>query len=439
MINKLTRVTEKFSPNLRKIISNTSWLFGDQLLRMSLSLFVGAWLTRYLGPTRLGIYNYALALVGLFTPFANFGLNQIVVRDLVNFNDAKNEILGTAFVLKLVGGILLFLLLPLGFYMLNPNENLAAIIVVIIAAGIIFQCFEVIEFWFQSQVESKYTVFAKSTALIVTSCIKVFLIKIQAPLIAFVWTSLIEILLITLFLIITYYKDGNNLIYWRYQFSQAKRLVRESWPLILTGVAITIYMKIDLIMLGNMLGSKTVGIYSSAVRISELWYFIPVAITSSVFPSIVKAKQIDENLYYQRLQKLFNLMVFTALIIAVPMTFLSGFVVTLLFGQEYLESAGVLSIHIWAAIFVFLGVAQGPWNITEGLQRLSLTRGLMGAGINVVLNFILIPQYGASGAAIATLISYAIPNYFANFFNIKTAKIFQIQSRALFFRWWNNS
>ncbi len=435
MINRLNAVTQKISPNLRKIIGNTSWLFADQFLRMGLSLFVGAWIARYLGPTRLGLYNYIFALVGLFTPIANLGLNQIVVRDLVHKNAQKYEILGTAFILKLVGGILILLLLPTSIYVFHASDNLTLLLVGIASAATLFQAFEVIEFWFQSRVESRYTVVAKTTAFIIVTGVRVLLIQIQAPLISFVWAAFVEGFLSMLCLISAYYIDGNKLNFWCYRSSQAKALIRESWPLFLTGFAITVYMKIDLIMLEHMIGTKAVGIYSTAVRLSEIWYFVPTGITSSVFPAIIKAKQISESFYYERLQKLFNLMVIIAIAIAVPITFLSKFIVTFIFGQEYIESATVLAIHIWAGLFVFLGVAQGPWNIAEGLQKLSLTRGLMGAGINVALNIVLIPRYETAGAAIATLISYAIPNYFANFFNSKTKKIFNAQSRALFLFW----
>src|SRR4030095_15659132 len=189
---------------------------------------------------------------------------------------------------------------------------------------------------------------------------------------------------------------------------------------------------IDQIMLGQMVGNNAVGTYSAATRISEVWYFIPISIVASVSPSLIEAKRVSIELYYQRLLKLFRLMVVLALSIAVPMTFLAGYVATVLYGNEYEGVGTILAIHIWASLFVFLGVAQGPWNINEGLTQLTLLRTFVGAVANVILNLLLIPKDGAVGAAIATTVSYALAGVFLNAFSSKTRKIFLLQIHSVF-------
>lgn len=211
----------------------------------------------------------------------------------------------------------------------------------------------------------------------------------------------------------------------------AKSLVKESWPLILSGVTIMIYMRIDQIMLGEMVGNQAVGIYSAATRISEIWYFIPMAVVSSVSPAIFAAKQNSETLYVKRIKQLLRLMVLISLVIALPMSFLSGTIITILFGNGYAEAGQVLAIHIWASLFVFMGVATSPWFIAEGLTHLSLRRTLMGAITNVVLNLFLIPAYAGIGAAIATVISQAFASFFSNLTHAKTRNLFLIQLQSL--------
>jgi PST family polysaccharide transporter len=183
-------------------------------------------------------------------------------------------------------------------------------------------------------------------------------------------------------------------------------------------------------MLGQMLGDESVGIYSAAVKISEVWYFIPMTIVASVFPSIIEAKKQNETLYYDRLQKLYDIMVLVALALAILMTFLSDWVVTLLFGKAYLEAGTVLSIHIWAGIFVFLGVASGKWFLIEGLQRFTFYRTLFGAVVNVGLNMLMIPKFGVTGAAYATVISYAIAAMFSDLLQKETRPMFRMKLRA---------
>jgi PST family polysaccharide transporter len=431
MLNKLTVVIQKFSPELRKIISNIGWLFADRVLRMGVGLIVTAWIARYLGPQQFGLFNYAVAFVSLFGVLATLGLDQIVVRDLVRDPSCKDETLGTAFVLKLSGGILTILVTTGTILLLRPDDQLTHWLVGITVAGTIFDAFNTIDFWFQLQVKSKYTVIAKNTAFILVTLIRIALLQMQAPLIAFAWALLAENALGAVGLAIAYKVKGQSLLAWRPSLLRAKTLLKESWPLILSGLAIMVYLRIDQIMLGQLADDKAVGIYSAATKISELWYYIPIAIVTSVTPSIVEAKKVSEELYYNKLQKLFNLMAILAYMIAIPMTFLSKYIVVIIFGQNYVASGGVLAIHIWAALFVFFGWSKGIWIVAEGLTMFSLIATTSGAVMNILLNFWLLPIYRETGAAIATVISYAFVDYFMCLIYPPTRSIGWVMTKAM--------
>jgi polysaccharide transporter, PST family len=433
VLTRLAAAARSLSPELRKIIGNTGWLFFDRTLRLVVGLFVGVWVARYLGPEQFGIFNYAVALIALLSAVAPLGLDYIVVRDLVQDGPRKEEILGTSFALKLAGGIVALSLATGAAWLLNPTDRLTQSLVVIMAAGLIFRALDTIDLWFQSQVQSKYAVYARNTAFLLVAIIRLGLIWIGAPLIAFAWASLAEVVLIASGLVVMYRVNGQRLGAWRINLKKGKALLAQSWPLVLSGMAIMVYMRIDQIMLREMVGVEAVGIYSAATRISEVWYFIPVAVVSSSFPSIVRVKEVDENRYYQRLQKLFTLMAAVALAIAVPMTFLSGTVVRLLFGEHFAAAGPILSIHIWAAIFVFFGVVQSAWFVNEGLTKLAFQRTFFGAFINVVLNFALIPLYAGVGAAVATVVAQAFAAVFFNVFRGETRHMFYLQMKSLTF------
>lgn len=420
-------------PNLQKIVGNTGWLFADRILRMGVGLLVGAWVARYLGPAQFGLYNYALAFVALFAPLASFGLDGIVVRNILRDFSRREEILGTAFMLKLTGGAATIFLTIGAISLLRPGDNLTRRLVEITAVGMIFQAFDTIDFWFQSQVQSRHTVFAKNTAFLLISMVKIVLILSRAPLIAFAWAGLAEIAVGALGLLISYRMKRLYLSSWRTSLTRAQALLQDSWPLILAGLSIGLYTKINQVMLGEMVNSHAVGLYSAATRISEVWYFIPTAIVSSVFPTIILMKNENEHLYYLRLQKLFNLMTRLSLLIAIPMTFLSSSVVTLLFGHSYHDAGQVLAIHIWASFFVFLGVAQSPWDVSENLTKLALFRTATGAIVNISLNLILIPLFSVIGAAIATVVSQAFSAVILNSISKKTRIIFFKQLQSLLF------
>ena len=228
MLNKLTVVIQKFSPELRKIISNIGWLFADRVLRMGVGLIVTAWVARYLGPQQFGLFNYAGAFVSLFGVLATLGLDQIVVRDMVRDPSCKDETLGTAFVLKLSGGILTILVTTGTIFLLRPDDQLTHWLVGITAAGTIFDAFNTIDFWFQLQVKSKYTVIAKNTAFILVTLIRITLLQMQAPLIAFAWALLAENALGAVGLAIAYKVKGQSLLAWRASLLRAKTLLKES-------------------------------------------------------------------------------------------------------------------------------------------------------------------------------------------------------------------
>lgn len=388
-------------------------MFAEQMLRMVAGLLVGIWVARYLGPAQFGVFSYAVAFAALFSAIAKLGLDNIMVRDLVRVPDQRDSYLGTAFWLKLIGAIVMLALIALSTQF-TSNDATTNLYIFIIASGTIFQAFEVVDFYFQSKVLSKFVSICKLTQLLISSLIKLYLIFIQADLFWFVLISLVDqfTLAVSLFFAYRYQKVGG--FYRQFDRTIAKQLLHDSLPLIFSGLVIAIYMRIDQIMIKEILGEKEVGLYSAAVRISEVWYFIPMIIANSLFPSIVNTKKVSEELYYARLQRLYTLMVWVAISIALPMTFLSDWLITLLYGEAYRAAGQVLMIHIWAGVFVFLGVASSKWFISEGLQKYSTINTVFGAIVNVLLNFLLIPKYGIYGAAIATVLAQSVASYFMN-------------------------
>ena len=418
-------------PNLLKIVDNIGWLFFDKVLRMGVGLLVVVWVARYLGPQQFGLFNFATAFVGLFGAMAGLGLQSIVVRDIVRDPTCKEETLGAAAVLQIGGGVLAYALILGAIFWLRPNDALTKWLVAILGSMMLFKASEVTVYWFESQVLSKFTVWVQSASFMVFAAVKVALILCNAPLLAFAWATIAEAALVALLLLVMLGLRGPGLLKLKVSLARAKKMLTDSWPLMLSGLAIAVYMKIDQIMLGQMLGDEAVGIYSAATRISEVWYFIPMMIVASVFPSILEAKKQSQAIYYERLQRLYDLMAWLSVGIALPMTFFATPLVTLLYGSAFAEAGNVLAIHIWASIFVFLGVASSQWFIAENSQILSLQRTLVGALVNVILNTILIPYFESVGAAIATLISYSIAAIFFDFFQKETKSMFYMKISAL--------
>lgn len=402
----------------------------DKLFRMGLGLFVGVWVARYLGPDDFGKFNYATAFIGLFGAAAALGLNSIIVRDLVRNPESSNETLGSAFALQVMGGLLAIPGIYWAVFALRVDDETQKTLISIMGLCLIFKASEVVKCWFDSLVMSRLTVIGENIVFLVISAAKVTLITTKAPLATFAWLFLIEAILTASVLLFIYAKVTHNLLNWKPSLNRMTSLIKDSWPLFLSGLAVMVYMRIDQIMLGELIGSDAVGIYSAATRISEVWYFIPSAIVASVYPSIVEAKKQSETRYLEQLQQLFSLVVLLSLIVAIPATLLSSPLVRLLYGDAYAAAGIVLAIHIWTAPFVFLGVASNTWYVTENLQHLALSRTLLGALINVLINYALIPVYGEIGAAIGTLIAQAFAAYGFDSLNKKTRNLFKLKSKA---------
>lgn len=404
---------------------------AERIFRMAVALFVGVYVARYLGPERFGELSYVASFAGLFSALAMLGLDGIVVRELVKDESRRDELLGTAFWLKAGGAVVTLALLSI-VLMYAGGTREEKILVLIIATGFLFQSTNVIDFYFQARVQSKFVVHAQIAQVILSSITKIILVLLGAPLVWFAVVMAADSLVLGIFLIISYTKRKKLSIHtWCFRWTTALSILKDSWPLILSGIAVSIYMKIDQVMIRNMLDTEAVGNYAAAVKLSEAWYFVPTAITSSVFPAIINAKKTSEDFYYLRLQQLYDLMVWLAVAIALPMTFLSDWIMNILFGSQYNQAGAVLAVHIWAGVFVFLGVANGKSITVENKQIQSMIRTTIGSISNVTLNWILIPLMGITGAAIATIISYAISAYISIPFFHGQYRNFTIATKSL--------
>jgi len=425
----------------RKILINTGWLISERIFRLGIGLFVSILIARYLGPENYGILSYALSLIAFMAIFVFLGLSGLVVREIIRFPDEKDKLLGTTFSLKFIGSLLAFLVI-LGLAKFSHNTSESEFwILLIIGLSLFARPFETIDFWFQSQVQSKYTVLANSTAFMVATIMKVLLVLFGATVIAIAATSSLELILASVLLVCIYRYKGFSIFQWNAQFSKAKELLSQSWIIILAGFLALINLRVDQIMLRWMTDASEVGIYSVAVAFSEVWYFIPTAIAMSVYPKLIELKKTKSLDYDKRLQQVFDVLFVMAFSVAIAMTFLAGPLIPLLYGEAYTKSSSILIIHVWAGIFMFTKAIIDKWVLIENALYFQLMIHGGGALVNVLLNFILIPQFGGKGSAIATLISYATSSYLFLFFYprsrnlaIKISKSFVFPLRFIIYR-----
>lgn len=405
---KTIKILLKRHPRVYGAINNIGWLFFDRVLRMGAGLLVGVWVARYLGPEQFGLFSYGVAILVLFNPVATLGLNEVVVRNLIMHPDKVDVTLGTAFILQLMGGGVACLLAVATIYVMRPDDLLGIAVISIFSYCFLFKAAEVVKYLFEARVSSKYVVWVENGAYFACSVIKVMLILGQTSLMAFAWIVFAEAALVAGGLLVAYRLIVGSWSSWQFRIDRAAAFLRDSWPLILSGVVFAASMRIDQIMLARIAGDRIVGVYSAAVRVSEVFYFIPIIFVASIFPAIVQNRRRSVFLYYQSIQRLYVVLIWTAIFLALIVASLSTQIVGLLYGDEYREAAHILSIHIWGGVFVFFSVAWSKWMVNEGFQATILKLHLLSLVANILLNFLLIQKYGAIGAAIATVASYSL-------------------------------
>lgn len=391
----------------RRYFKNTGWMFFGQMFSLLVSFFIGAWLARYLGPENYGVFNYAIAFVGLFGVIAPLGIDAILSRELITYPEKSNELMGTAFVLKIVGGLIAFFATCVAAYFLETNY-LIKLIIVIFSFNFLFAPLNVIATFFNSNVKAKNNVLVVTITTVIISILKISLILSG---LGILWLSvifLLEAFFQSFGLFVVYKNNGYLIKKWVFNKNLALSFLKTSLFLMLASAATVIYLKIDQIMIGKMMSSTNVGLYAAAVKLSDIWYFIPGIICGSLFPAIINAKKSNQALYKNRLKNLYLLMFLLSVVIALPISLLSKQLMFWMFGGEYISAASVLSIYVWAGVGVFLGTAVNQYLMSENMLRTIFILNILTMTTNVALNLYLIPLIGLNGAAIATLISYLL-------------------------------
>lgn len=414
-----------------RVARNAGWLMGERVATMAVGMGVTVWMARYLGPAGFGMLSYATSFVALFGFLTYLGLDGIATRELVRAPERRDEILGTTLALRF-GGALAVAATVFTLAMVRPGPAESRWLMAVVAAGAVFDTLDAVDFWFQSRVRSRVSVSVRGVAFLAGSAAKVALIVAGAPLVAFAMAQAGQQALKAAGYVAAYRRDTGRLSRLRFSGARARAMLRQSWPLILSSAGALIYLKIDQVMLAQMKGPAEVGMYSVAARVSEVWYFIPLTIATSVFPSLVEMRESDAGGYRRRLQHAFNVVAWLALGVAVAVTLLARPVVGFLYGEEYHRAAGVLAIHVWTCPAIFMGAILSKWLVAEGLLIFSLTRHGLGALVNVALNLVLIPRYGAEGSAVATLVSYTVSSWLACYTDRRTLPAARMMTSAVF-------
>ena len=404
-----SNIKEKWQhAGFQKYFKNMGWAFAGKAFSLIFSFFVGALVARYLGPERYGVLNYALSFVTIFAFLSSFGIDNILVRDLIKYKEKKDEIIDTAFSLKLIGAVLVFIIICIvSLFLINKSDNYVNILIFIYSLQIFVTSLNVTDSFFQSIAKNKYLFFAQFISTTAVSTLKLFLIYRGFGVGWFVASLVFEVLVYSLITLIIFQKNGHR-IKFRMNPTLVKVMLLDSWPFILNSAFYLIYSKIDQIIIKKMINNVALGIYSAGVKPAEIWYFIPSLICSSLFPALVNAKITDEKTYKNRTKRIFYLVVAISIFIALFEFLFAKWIILFLFGSSYSDATIILQIYTWAGVSISILTVLSQYLTIENRTKIIMVSSLFGAIANILLNLWLIPIWGIVGSAYATLISYSI-------------------------------
>lgn len=393
---------------MSRVLKNASWIIICRVIQAVLALIISMITARYLGPSNYGLLNYAMSVVAFVTPVMRLGLTSILVQEFISEPDKEGETLGTSIILSLMSALMCIIGANLFVGLANAGERDTLIVCALYSSILLFQVFDVFNYWFQSKLQAKYSSIIALIAYGVVSVYKIYLLITQKSIFWFSVANTLDYLIIAIGLFVIYKKRCGQKL--SFNKSRAKKLLSVSKYYIISDLMVVVFAQTDRIMLKAMIDNAATGYYSAAITCAGMTQFIFAAIIDSMRPTIFEGKKVADDIYKLNLARLFSIITYLSLVQSVVMTILAPIIIRVLYGAEYGASISALQIVVWYTTFSYLGSARNIWILAEGKQKYLWQINSFGAVANVLLNALLIPIIGVNGAALASLITQFMTN-----------------------------
>ena len=399
--------------NRNKVVKNASWLIGIQLVKSLLAMVISMLTARFLGPSGFGLINYAASIVSFVAPIMYLGLTGVLVQELVTHPEREGEILGTSIFLTLIsslfciGGVAAFVSIA------NFGERDTFLVCLLYSTLLIFQSLEIMIYWFQAKLLSKYSSMVALFAYLIISGYKIFLLATGKSVYWFAVSNALDYMVIAIGLLFVYRRMGGARL--RLSTETAKSLLKKSRYYIIPDMMVAIFAQTDRIMLKLMIDDAATGYYSAAVACAGMTAFVFSAVIDSFRPMIFDDKKNNEEQYEKDVCRLYSIIIYLSLLQSVFITAFAGLIIRILYGVDYVPSVSALRLIVWYTTFSYVGSVRNIWILAESKQKYLWVINLTGAAANVVLNYFLIPVMGIMGAALASLITQIFTNVIIGF------------------------
>lgn len=401
--------------SLRKnrVVKNASWIIACRVVQSVLGLVVSMFTARYLGPSNFGKINYAASLVAFVSPIMFLGMSEILVQEIVNKPESEGEAIGSSIIMCICSSFFCILGICAFVNVTSKDEPETLLICLLYSIILVFQAIELIQYWFQAKLLSKYSSITSLIAYLIVASYRIFLLATKKSIYWFAVANALDSLIIAFVLVFIYRKIGNHKL--SFSLDRCKQLFSKGKYYIISNLMLVVFAQTDRIMLKMMINDAATGYYSAAVNSANLTAFVFVAIINSVIPTIFESKNISKDSFEKNVSRLYCVIIYAALCQSLAMSILARPIILVLYGKDYMTAVSALRIVVWYTAFSYIGGIRNIWILAEGKQKYIMSINLIGAFSNVVLNYFLIPVIGVNGAAVASLVTQSFMNVAVGF------------------------
>lgn len=397
-----------------RVFQNAKWIIICKIIQSLLQLAIGMISARYLGPSNYGLINYAASLVAFAVPIMQLGLRSTLVQEFVSAPDKEGEIIGTTLVMNLIAGSACMVGIICFSLIANRGETETIMVCALYSISLLFQALEMVQYWYQAKLLSKHSSLSMLIAYVFVSAYKIGLLVSGSSVFWFALSYSVEYGVGSILMLFCYPKLGGKRL--RFSITMAKRLVSKSKYYILANMMVIVFQSTDHVMLKLMISDTENGYYTAAVTCASVTAFVYNAILDSGRPAVLQSKTDSKDVYEMNISKLYSVFVYLTLAQAICFGLAATLIVTLLYGNSYLPAVPVLRIIVWQQTFAYMGSVRNIWILGEENHSILWKINLCGVAANVFLNALLIPSWGACGAALASVLTQFITNFVVGFF-----------------------
>jgi O-antigen/teichoic acid export membrane protein len=425
MISKLFTLLGAENP--KRYVTSTLWIFVTKIISILVSLAATFYVARTLGPQNFGELNYAVSIVNLLAFFSAIASTSVICRDLIKRPEAQRTILGTAWVLTVLGTILTILCAVIVTLFL-PHDNITLYIIGLLCLAQICSPFSVAQNIFYAHAKTKQLSLAQLGLHISVSVAKIVAMTFDQGVLVLAAIMFAEQFIMAIVTIVLYKRHTHIKLWeWNFDSQYAKKLAIDSIPFVFISMSILVSGRIDQVFIKHFIDTTTVGLYSVAVQLTEIWQVLPQIVLAALFPALVNA-HLSNNRYRKRIVALCILVAVYCLGVSLTTYLLAPLLIPLIYGPAFVSSIPLLQIYTWSLLGTVLGFLITNILVTENQRWIQIMVGLVPMLTNILLNLLWVPVYGAPGAAWATVVSYSMAPLIPFFYSAIRQKLYASQA-----------